>query len=70
MGKEFQTERGAAQEFIEFLELCVLTERKILSKGEDYPVVEAETEFGAAGIGERSHYNERLGELVEIACAF
>ncbi len=30
-GEEFQTTRGTVDEFIEFLELCVLTEREILS---------------------------------------
>ena len=69
-GEEFQTERGAVDEFIKFLELCILTEREILSGGEDYLVVEAETEFDAAGISECSYYTERLGELVEIACEY
>jgi hypothetical protein len=69
-GEEFQTERGTVDEFIEFLELCVLTEREILSSSEDYLVVEAETEFDAAGISECSYYTERLGELVEIACEY
>ncbi len=31
-------------------------------------LVEAETEFEAAGISECSYYTNRLGELVEIAC--
>jgi len=67
-GEEFQTERGTVEEFIEFLELCVLTEREIIPGNEDYLVVEAETEIDAAGISECSYYTERLGELVEIAC--
>lgn len=69
-GEEFQTTRGTVDEFIEFLELCVLTEREILPSNEDYLVVEAETEFDAAGISECSYYTERLGELVEIACEY
>lgn len=69
-GGEFQTESGTVDEFIEFLELCVLTEREILSSNEDYLVVEAETEIEAAGISECSYYTERLGELVEIACEY
>ncbi len=69
-GAEFQTEHGAAQEFIEFLELCVLTEREIISSSEDYLIVEAETEVDAAGISDCSYYTNRLGELVEIACEF
>lgn len=67
-GEEFQTKRGTVEEFIEFLELCVLTEREIIPGNEDYLVVEAETEIDAAGISECSYYTERLGELVEIAC--
>jgi hypothetical protein len=69
-GEEFQTERGTVDEFIEFLELGVLTEREILPSNEDYLVVEAETEFELAGISECSYYSERLGELVEIACEY
>ena len=69
-GEEFQTERGTAQEFIEFLELCVLTEREIHITNEDYLVVEAETEIDAAGISECSYYTTRLGDLVEIACEY
>lgn len=68
-GEEFQTERGTVDEFIEFLELCVLTEREILPSNDDYLIVEAETECDAAGISACSYYSERLGELVEIACA-
>ncbi len=69
-GEEFQTECGTVDEFIKFLELCVLTEREILSSNEDYLVVEAETEIEAAGISECSYYTERLGDLVEIACEY
>jgi hypothetical protein len=67
--EEFQTERGTVDEFIEFLELCVLTEREIVAGNEDYLVVEAESEFDEAGISDCSYYSARLGELVEIACA-
>ena len=69
-GEEFQTIRGTVEEFTEFLELCVLTEREIISGIEDYLFVEAETEIDAAGIGECSYYTERLAELVEIACRY
>ena len=69
-GEEFQPERGTVDEFIEFLELCVLTERETIACNEDYLVVEAETEFDAAGISDCSYYTERLGELVEIACEY
>jgi hypothetical protein len=51
-GEEFQTERGTVDEFIEFLELSVLTEREIVSCSEDYLVVEAETECDSAGISD------------------
>lgn len=68
-GEEFQTERGTVDEFVEFLELCVLTEREIIPSNDDYLVIEAETECEAAGISACSYYSERLGELVEIACA-
>jgi hypothetical protein len=67
-GEEFQTERGTVGEFVEFLELCVLTEREVILGNEDYLVVEAETECDSAGISDCSYYSERLGELVEIAC--
>lgn len=67
-GEEFQTERGTVDEFIEFLELSVLTEREIVSCSEDYLVVEAETECDSAGISDCSYYTERLGELVGVAC--
>jgi 5S rRNA maturation endonuclease (ribonuclease M5) len=69
-GEEFQTTRGTVDEFVEFLELCVLTEREILPGNEDYLVVEAETEFESAGVSECSYYTNRLGELVEIACEY
>lgn len=69
-GEEFGCDRGTVDEFIEFLELCVLTERGIHPEGEDYLVVEAETDFDAAGISECGYYTERLGELVEIACEY
>lgn len=69
-GEEFQTERGTVDEFIEFLELCVLTEREIIVGNEDYLIVEAETELDAAGISKCSYYTERLGELVDIACEY
>jgi len=48
----------------------VLTEREIIVGNEDYLIVEAETEFDAAGISDCSYYTERLGELVEIACDY
>lgn len=69
-GEEFQTTRGTVDEFIEFLELCVLTEREIIPSSEDYLVVEAETDFDAAGVSDCSYYTNRLGELAEIACEY
>ncbi|MDQ3180477.1 MAG: hypothetical protein M3Q33_08155 [Acidobacteriota bacterium] len=69
-GEEFRCERDTVDEFIEFLELCVLTEREILPSNEDYLVIEAETEFDLAGISECSYYSERLEELVKIACEY
>jgi hypothetical protein len=69
-GEEFGCERGTVDEFIEFLELCVLTERQIHPSNEDYLVVEAETDFDAAGISDCSYYTERLGELARIACEY
>ena len=69
-GEEFQCESCTVDEFIEFLELCVLTEKEIIASNEDYLIVEAETEFDAAGISECSYYSERLGELVEIGCEY
>lgn len=67
-GEEFQTTRGTVDEFIEFLELCVLTEREIVPSYEDFLVVEAENDCDAAGLSDCSYYSERLNELVEIAC--
>lgn len=69
-GEEFQTTRGTVDEFIKFLELCVLTEREIIAGHEDYLVVEAETECEEAGVSECSYYTNRLGDLVEIACEY
>lgn len=60
-GEEFQTERGTAQEFVEFLGLCILTEREIVAGNEDYLVVGAETECEAAGVSECSYYTEPFG---------
>lgn len=68
-GEDFACERGTVDEFTEFLGLCVLTEREILSS-EDYLIVEAETEFESAGLCESSYFTERLGELIEIACEY
>ena len=71
MGAEFQCESGTVEDFLEFLKLCVLTEREIISGcSEDYLIVEAETKADAAGISDCSYYTERLGELVSIACEF
>ena len=67
-GEEFQTERGTVDELLEFLKLCALTEREI-SSPDDFLVVEAETEIDCACLSDCSYYTERLGELVEIACA-
>ncbi len=69
-GEEFQTGRGTVDALLEFLELCVLTERKILPSNEDYLIVDAETECESAGLSDCSYYTERLGELAEIACEF
>lgn len=68
-GEEFCCERGTTEEFIEFLKLSVLTEREI-KDAEGLLIVEAETDFDAAGLIEGSYYTERLGELVEIACKY
>lgn len=68
-GEEFHCERGTTQEFIEFLHLCVLTEREIKDI-DGYFIVEAETEIDTAGLVEGSYYTERLGQLVEIACQY
>lgn len=48
----------------------MLTESEITASNEDYLVVEAETEFDAAGLSERGYYTERLEELVEIGRAY
>ena len=68
-GEEFACENGTIQEFEEFLELCVLTEREI-SSPDDYLLVEAETECEDAGLSDCSYYTERLEELVNIACKY
>jgi hypothetical protein len=68
-GEEFRCERGTTEEFIEFLKLCVLTEREI-EAAEEFLIVEAETDFDLAGLSECSYFTERLGELVEIACEY
>lgn len=68
-GEEFHCERGTTQEFIEFLQLCVLTEREIKDT-DGYFIVEAETEIDTAGLVEGSYYTERLGQLVETACQY
>lgn len=68
-GEEFQCERGTTEEFIEFLKLCVLTEREI-NGTEEFLIVEAENNFDLAGLSECSYFTARLGELVEIACEY
>ena len=68
-GEEFQTENGSVDELIEFLKLCALTEREI-SEPDDFLIVEAETEIDCACLSDCSYYTTRLGELVEIACAY
>jgi len=68
-GEEFKCENGTVEEFEEFLELCVLTEREIGSP-DDYLLVEAETEFEEAGLSDCSYHTERLEELVDIACKY
>lgn len=68
-GAEFYCENGEMAEFEEFLELCVLTERKITDP-EDYLVIDSETDCEASGLSDCSYYTERLSELVEIACAY
>lgn len=68
-GEEFACENGTVEEFEEFLELCVLTEREI-NLPDDYLLVEAETEFEDAGLSECSYSTERLEELVKIACEY
>ncbi len=68
-GEDFNCENGTVEEFEEFLELCVLTEREIGSP-DDYLLVEAETEFEEAGLSDCSYHTERLEELVDIACKY
>ncbi len=68
-GEEFQTEKGTVDDLLEFLKLCALTEREIPAP-DDFLIVEAETEIGNACLSDCSYYSERLGELVEIACAY
>lgn len=68
-GEEFQTEKGTVDDLLEFLKLCALTEREIPEPG-DFLIVEAETEIDNACLSDCSYYSERLGELVEIACAY
>lgn len=70
-GEEFQTGQGTVEELLEFLELCVLTEREIgdVDK-EGYLIVETETDFNEAGLSDCSYYSERLDGLVKIACAY
>ena len=68
-GEEFSCQQGNTAEFEAFLELCVLTERKI-SNPDDYLVIDSETDCEAAGLSDCSYYTERLAELVEIACEY
>lgn len=68
-GEELRCEKGTTEEFIEFLKLCVLTEREIEAV-EEFLIVEAETDFDSAGLSECSYYTPRLSELVEIACGY
>lgn len=68
-GEEFQTENGSVDDLLEFLKLCALTEREIAAP-DDFLIVEAETEIDSAGLSDCSYYTDRLGELVEIACAY
>ena len=68
-GEEFQTTRGAVDKLLGFLKLCALTEREI-PEPDDFLIVEAETEIDCACLSDCSYYTERLGELVEIACAY
>ena len=67
-GEEFQTEKGTVDDLLEFLKLCALTEREI-TEPDDFLIVEAETEIDNACLSDCSYHTERLGELVEIACA-
>ena len=68
-GEEFSCQRGNTVELKSFLELCVLTERKIAAP-DDYLVIDSETDCEASGLSDCSYYSERLAELVEIACAY
>ena len=68
-GSEFSCENGSAAEMEEFLELCVLTERKI-KEPDDYLMIDSETDCESAGLSDCSYRSERLGELVEIACKY
>lgn len=68
-GEEFSCQGGDTAEFETFLELCVLTERKITNP-DDYLVIDSETDCEASGLSDCSYYSERLGELVEIACEY
>ncbi len=68
-GKEFICQQGDTDELKSFLELCVLTERKIINP-DDYLVIDSETDCEAAGLSDCSYYSERLAELVEIACGY
>lgn len=68
-GEEFQTEKGTVDDLLEFLKLCALTEREI-AEPDDFLIVEAETEIDNACLSDCSYHTERLGELVEIACAY
>lgn len=70
-GEEFQTGRGTTRELLEFLGLCVLTEREIGDADkEGYLTVETGTDINEAGLSDCSYYSERLDRLVEIACAY
>jgi hypothetical protein len=68
-GADFYCENGGAEEFEEFLELCVLTERHI-SEPDDYLIIDSETDCDASGLSDCSYWSERLGELVEIGCQY
>jgi hypothetical protein len=67
--EEFSCQRGNTAELEAFLELCVLTERKITNP-DDYLVIDSETDCEASGLSDCSYYSERLAELVEIACGY
>jgi hypothetical protein len=68
-GVEFFCENGNSEEFEEFLELCVLTERDI-SAPDDYLIIDSETDCDASGLNDSGYWSERLGELVEIGCQY